>query len=95
MELSHDERRRLRSIEKQLLAEDPDLARRLGEWPDTPWNAAIFAIPLVVIGIVGIVAGLLVASLLIAVISGLVPVSLGIWLNRRRRRPPDKVWLDE
>lgn len=54
MELSHDERRRLRSIERQLHDDDPDLARRLNEWPPAPWAAAAFSIPLVAIGTIGL-----------------------------------------
>jgi hypothetical protein len=94
MELSHDERRRLRSIERQL-HDDPDLARRLKEWPPAPWAAAAFSIPLVAIGTIGVLAGLLVASLAVVLVSGVIPILVGIGLSRRRQRARITDWMDE
>jgi hypothetical protein len=94
MELSHDERRRLRSIERQL-HDDPDLARRLNEWPPAPWAATAFSIPLVAIGTIGVLAGLLVASLAVVLVSGVIPILVGIGLSRRHQRPRITDWMDE
>jgi DUF3040 family protein len=78
-----------------LYDDDPDLARRLDEWPSAPSNGAVFSIPLIAIGAIGVLAGLLVASLPIVVVSGVIPILLGFGLSRRRRRPRIHGWIDE
>lgn len=86
MKLSHEERRRLRSIEKQLHDDDPDLARRLDEWPPSPWGESAFSVILVIIGAIGVLTGSMVTSFGIVMVSGVIPTCLGVGLSRRHRR---------
>jgi hypothetical protein len=88
MVLSHHERRRLEAIEANLHDEDPDLARRLGDWQPSPSrSAAGFPIMLMVIGGIGMLAGLLAANLLIIVVAGVIPLCVGLRLRQHRRDP--------
>lgn len=88
MVLSRHERRRLEAIEAHLHDDDPDLARRLDEWSPSPWRRATgFPILLMVIGAIGVPAGLLTANLVILVVSGLIPLCVGLRLRHNRRGP--------
>jgi hypothetical protein len=77
--LSHDDRRRLREIERRLYDDDPRLAHRFDAWStsrDWRWLAVL----LVVVGIGGTVAGTLALSDATIVLLGFVPIASGIAL---------------
>jgi hypothetical protein len=77
--LSHDDRRRLAEIERDLYNDDPRLARRFDGWSvprDRRWRAIL----LVAVGIGGTIAGTLALSGATIVLLGFVPVTAGIAL---------------
>jgi hypothetical protein len=62
--LSHDDRRRLQAIERQLISDDPRLAERFDRWtPSRASRRAAFCVPLtIVLGALGTLAGILLWS---------------------------------
>ena len=84
--LSHDEERRLREIERRLLREDPDLARRMGRPPVR--HSPRLAVLLLVVGVVGLLVGMIATSGATVVLLGLLPLAAGYALRRRDRSGP-------
>jgi ferric-dicitrate binding protein FerR (iron transport regulator) len=89
--LNRDDRRRLNAIEQQLRASDPDLAHLLTHWPMRPrhrWAraGAVFAI---VLGMLGVVAGLITFSPTLVLVFGAMAVAgwVGVLHCRRRCNP--------
>jgi Flp pilus assembly protein TadB len=89
--LNQDDRRRLDAIEQQLRASDPDLAHLLTHWPTRPrerWAraAAVFAI---VLGTLGVVAGLITFSPTLVLVFGAMGAAGWVWVLRcGRHRDP-------
>jgi hypothetical protein len=89
--LSQDDRRRLNAIEQQLRASDPDLAHLLAHWPVRPrsrWARAA-AVLAIVLGTLGVLAGLITFSPTLVLVFGAMAVAgwVGV-LRRGRRRDP-------
>lgn len=91
--LSPEDQRRFAAIERELASEDPDLARRLrsGAHRDEYWHRVV-PTALIVLGAVGIVAGLLTLYLTVFLVGGIAPLCAGLRLRRRlhgnaQRRP--------
>jgi Protein of unknown function (DUF3040) len=90
--LSQDDRRRLNAIERQLCASDPDLAHLLTHWPMRPrqrWARAS-AVLAIVLGTLGVLAGLITFSPTLVLVFGAMTVAgwLGVLHCGRRRDPP-------
>jgi uncharacterized membrane protein YphA (DoxX/SURF4 family) len=84
--LSHDEERRLREIERRLLSEDPDMARRMGRPPVR--RPSRLATLLLVVGAIGLLIGIVATSGALVVLLGLLPLAAGYALRRRDRSGP-------
>jgi hypothetical protein len=76
---SHDDRRRLAEIERDLYDDDPRLAHRFDAW-SLPRDRRWLAILLIAVGIGGTVAGTLALSGAMIVLLGFGPVAAGIAL---------------
>lgn len=85
--LNRSERARLAELERQLEREDPDLARQF-MIVAAPRQPRRWARVLLVVGIVGVVLGVVVASSPVLFFVGVVPL-LAWWLLTRRARRRD------
>jgi hypothetical protein len=89
--LSHDDEQRIAAIERQLLIDDPALARRLGRLLDrrSIWQSAVAAVVGVLCALAAI-AGLLADSGSL-ILSGVALTAAAAWVfhraQRSRRRP--------
>lgn len=88
--LSHDDRRRLKTIERQLISDDPHLAECFDRWPPSRASRrAAFFVPLtMVLGAVGTLAGIILWSLPVFLVFLAVLLVGSAWMVRRpgRRR---------
>lgn len=84
--LSHEDERRLAEIERHLVRDDPEFARRLAAVPGAapPWSRRV-ATSLLLIGALAVVVGLLLASAAV-VLLGIWSASGTIWLFMAARR---------
>jgi hypothetical protein len=90
--LSHHDRRRLEAIERHLVSDDPRLAERFNRW--TPSRAARWAALgralMIVIGSLGMLAGILLVSPSVFLVFLAVLVGGCAWMARRT--PPGGRW---
>lgn len=85
--LSHEDRRQLEAIERNLASEDPDLAHKLTSWRPRTWRwESVAAALLLVCALLGAAAGLLVSSLVIFVVAGVAPFVGALWMRNTGRR---------
>ena len=84
--LNQNDRRRLEEIERRLLEEDPEFARRFTGRPPSPGRGTSRLLPilLLVVGGLGMLLSLLVVLPAVFVLSLAALVGGGIWLRRRR-----------
>jgi hypothetical protein len=85
--LSHHDRRRLEAIEQGLESDDPHLVERFDRWTPSRVSrrAARGAVPVIVVGALGALAGLILSipSMLVVFLTALIAGLF--WLARARR----------
>lgn len=86
--LSHDDRRRLEAIERQLISDDPHLAECFDRWPPSRASRrAAFFVPLtMVLGAIGTLAGIVLWSFSVFFVFLTVLLVGLVWMVRRSRR---------
>jgi 4-hydroxybenzoate polyprenyltransferase len=85
--LNQNDRRRLEEIERRLLEEDPEFARRFTRWPPSDGRTSRLWLPVLVlvVGALGMLLSLLLALPAVFVLSLGGAVGGWVWLRRRRR----------
>jgi hypothetical protein len=85
--LNQNDRRRLEEIERRLLEEDPEFARRFTRWPPSDGRTSWLWLPVLVlvVGALGMLLSLLLALPAVFVLSLGGAVGGWVWLRRRRR----------
>jgi hypothetical protein len=83
--LNQNDRRRLEEIERRLLEEDPEFARRFTSWPPRGGGRSrLLPILVLVVGALGMVTSLLVVLPAVFLLSLAATIAGGVWLKRRR-----------
>lgn len=83
--LNQNDRRRLEEIERRLLEEDPEFARRFTQLPPTrSGRSRLLPILVLVVGALGMVTSLLVVLPAVFVLSLAATIAGRVWLQRRR-----------
>jgi hypothetical protein len=83
--LNQNDRRRLEEIERRLLEEDPEFARRFTSWPPPrSGRSRLLPILVIILGSLGMVASLLVVLPAVFLLSLAATVAGSVWLKRRR-----------
>ena len=83
--LNQNDRRRLEEIERRLLEEDPEFARRFTQLPPTRSSRSrLLPILVLVVGVLGMVTSLLVVLPAVFVLSLAATIAGRVWLQRRR-----------
>ncbi|MFR9806771.1 DUF3040 domain-containing protein [Pseudonocardia sp. RS010] len=88
--LSDEDRRRLQDIEAAIRMEDPRFAERLGHGRFPARGGRVLAVLLIVVGLVGLLAGLALLNgptVLFAALVTVLGATLWARLGRTRRRP--------